>query len=329
VDIRQLDPFDEAATASWYAAMRAGAEAGRTTPMTVSRSALATSLRTNADNPYADRRAFAAWDGERCLGTVMVDLPRVENRHLAEMDVIVSPPYRRRGVGDALYAYALDVIRSAGRTTVIGEINVAPGGTLADSAGGAFAVRYGYASRHVEHRLMLDLPVPVERFTGVDGYRTVSWLGLPPAEYLDAFADMHTLMDRDVPSGDLDLEPTVYDGARILAGEGRLIEQGWDLVTTMVLDAAGGPAGYTAMYRMGEHVLQGDTFVLRAHRGHRLGALAKATNLRRLAGQHPDARHVHTWTAEVNGAMRAINDRFGFRDVETLHEVELSLGNGS
>lgn len=53
--------------------------------------------------------------------------------------------------------------------------------------------------------------------------------------------------------------------------------------------------------------------------------MAKVANLRRLAQHHPKARRLHTWTAVTNDAMRSINDSFGFRVVETMHEVELSL----
>jgi hypothetical protein len=31
---------------------------------------------------------------------------------------------------------------------------------------------------------------------------------------------------------------------------------------------------------------------------------------------------VHTWNADVNAAMNAINDRLGFESVELLHEMQ-------
>jgi RimJ/RimL family protein N-acetyltransferase len=84
---------------------------------------------------------------------------------------------------------------------------------------------------------------------------------------------------------------------------------------------------YTVMFVAADvrHVQQDDTYVRLAHRGHGLGTLAKARNLRSLASHYPDARHVHTWTAETNGAMRAINERFGFREVETMHDMKAVL----
>lgn len=36
----------------------------------------------------------------------------------------------------------------------------------------------------------------------------------------------------------------------------------------------------------------------------------------------PDRRRVHTCTAEVNGPMQRINETFGFRAVEQMHEYQ-------
>jgi GNAT superfamily N-acetyltransferase len=72
-------------------------------------------------------------------------------------------------------------------------------------------------------------------------------------------------------------------------------------------------------------VLQNNTFVLRSCRGRGLGTLAKIANLRLLARHFPQARHVHTWTAQLNDAMHAVNARLGFRPMETTHELELEL----
>ena len=60
-------------------------------------------------------------------------------------------------------------------------------------------------------------------------------------------------------------------------------------------------------------LFQEDTLVLRAHRGHRLGLLIKCEMIRLLATTRPGARRVHTWNAEENAHMLAINVALGFR----------------
>jgi len=334
--IHALDPHDVTRAGVWYAALRAGASAGRVAPPVVSEYSLLTSLRTNDSNTFNDRRAYGAWDDDSCLGACVVTLPRGDNRHLVEIEINVPPEHRRRGTGGALFDHVLGIARAEHRTTVTNEVDVnGVDAALASSDGGRFALARGFAVRNTERRLMLDIPVPDEGLAGLDlyareraaGYRAVSWLGLTPDEWLGSHARMHTLMGQDVPRGDSDREPLAYDADRLRSTQTRSMQQGYGIVTTLVIDDDGAPAAYTKMLVNpdGAHVLQDETFVLRAHRGHRLGTLAKVANLRVLAAHHPQARHVHTWTAEVNDAMRSINERFGFREVETMYEVELSL----
>ena len=65
--------------------------------------------------------------------------------------------------------------------------------------------------------------------------------------------------------------------------------------------------------------------MLREHRGHRLGALVKVANLERLLAEAPDARRVHTWNADENTHMNAINDAMGFvpRQRESIWRLDL------
>jgi GNAT superfamily N-acetyltransferase len=163
---------------------------------------------------------------------------------------------------------------------------------------------------------------------GAGECQLTGWTGLPPAGVLEKLAYLHTLMDADVPSGELSRDPVTYDAARVLRIQERLTEQGYQLVTMLISDRGGEPAAYTTMLVMGpagQDVLQDSTFVLRSYRGRGLGMLAKTANLRQLTQHFPHARHVHTWTAEVNGAMQTVNARLGFRPMETTHELELEL----
>lgn len=334
MEIRRVDLHCTDETDAWYATLHQAASADRVAPVVEERDALLTSLRSNDVNPNYDRRAFGAWQGDVCVGTALIDLPRRDNTHIAEVDVGVPPHARGRGIGRALFERLCEVALDEGRTVLAAEVNAAGVGahTLAASPGGRFALACGFAGKHAEHRLMLEVPVPQERLVAIEAgageYGVRGWIGIPPLDVLEPFARMHTLMDADVPSGELSREPVVYDAARILRIQQRLIEQGYGLVTTLASDGQGEPIGYTTMFVMGgphREVLQDNTFVLRAHRGHGIGTLMKLANLRLLAEHFPQAAHVHTWTAEGNDAMRAVNERLGFRAVETLHELELEL----
>jgi GNAT superfamily N-acetyltransferase len=100
-------------------------------------------------------------------------------------------------------------------------------------------------------------------------------------------------------------------------------------VVTVVETDAGEPVGYTQLLAPLEDpadLVQDDTLVLRAHRGHRLGAMLKVANLRQLErlpfSDMAARRWLHTWTAQGNAPMQAVNARFGFRRVGVDHELE-------
>ncbi len=199
-----------------------------------------------------------------------------------------------------------------------------------------FALACGFTPRHTEVRLLLELPVADEKLRALEEaaarrageYRVAGWTGVPPRDAIEQLARLHTMMDVDVPAGELSREPTTWDANRVLRTLERRIEQGYHPVTTLISGLGAEPAGYTTMLAMdGESmaVIQDNTFVLRSCRGRGLGMLAKIANLRLLAAQAPQARHVHTWTAEVNGAMHSVNERLGFRPVETMYEVEAAI----
>lgn len=58
--------------------------------------------RLQQPDPELAVEAAAAWLDGRPVGRVMLALPVVDNRHLAQFDLEVHPAYRRRGVGRAL-----------------------------------------------------------------------------------------------------------------------------------------------------------------------------------------------------------------------------------
>jgi hypothetical protein len=60
---------------------------------------------------------------------------------------------------------------------------------------------------------------------------------------------------------------------------------------------------------------QWDTLVMAEHRGHRLGLLIKAANLRALRRELPDVSWLCTWNAESNEPMLRVNRALGFHPV--------------
>ena len=131
-------------------------------------------------------------------------------------------------------------------------------------------------------------------------------------------------MSVDAPTGELDWEPEVWDAARIreleelIAGQRRT-----RLVTAVRHQESGRLVGFSSLgfsQMQPDLAYQWDTLVLRAHRGRRLGMVAKTANLRQLLREVPQARRLVAWNAESNTHMVAINDALGFQPVERVAE---------
>ncbi|MGA8117286.1 MAG: GNAT family N-acetyltransferase [Actinocatenispora sp.] len=324
--VRGIDVHDDVVLRAWYDTTRVAEVAGRAEPQVFSYESLRASLRD--PNPDYRRIPYAAFDGATIVGTLLVGLPQRDNTHLADVAVHVPVDRRGRGVGSALLAHAERIVTDAGRTTVTAEAFVPAGVDAADWPGARFGHRHGFSTEHQEDHLVLDLPAAGVVPGPVPGYDVVSWVGGCPDEYVEGYAAMRTRMEQDVPSGTLDVQPGHWDAARVQTSERRLAAQGYTPVTSAARRVGGEFAGYSQVL-VPEHdpgqVYQEDTLVMPEHRGHGLGGALKAANLRILSERWPDRRRLHTWTAGTNAAMHHVNTAFGFRVVETLHELQRRL----
>ncbi|MFC3998606.1 GNAT family N-acetyltransferase [Nocardiopsis sediminis] len=329
--VRRIDPADEAALSAWYAAMREGALVGRPAPLIDAFEECRVKL--NRTDDLYDDRAYAAVDDGEVVGTLWVHMPLRSNAHTMSIDLNVRPGLRGRGHGSALLAHAYAVAAENGRTTLTCEVGLAPGAGHDTSQGARFALRNGFTSALCEKHSVLDLPLTPDVVSAVDagailataGLTTVSWVGACPDEHLGAYSRMRGVMETDVPAGDLDQAPTTWPPERVRAAERREKAEGKTLIVTAALTADGDPAGYTLL-DVPDHVpgivYQDDTLVMPEHRGRRLSAALKVRNLELLGRLAGGRTHVHTWNAEGNGPMLAVNVALGFRTVEMSHEFQ-------
>lgn len=324
--IIEVDPHDDESLRAFWETEQAAIRADRAHPVVRTWDALHSSVRD--PSPYHRRVLLAAVEDGRVVGGADVGRPLQENTHLGELEISVAPGWRRRVVGTALHVDALSRLRADGRTTVIGEAYESTG----DPTGALpFARALGFESVHVEDHLVLPLPAPGERVDALraslsgDGvYEVVSWGSRCPDEYVAAYCAMLTQMNADVPRGEVDAKPVVVDEPRIRTSEERLARSYHQLIAAARRRADGVFAGYSeVLLPHGEpEVVQLDTLVMPAHRGHRLGLSLKLTNLDAIRRDHPDRTTIHTWTAPDNAAMRRTNDRFGFTVAERMHEMQ-------
>ena len=333
IEIREMSPFDGPGFAEWHGALAAGALDGRVAASISSLRELTDSLAS--PSPVKRRIAVAAFRGERCVGAMLFEMMLQSDLDSAMVEINVPPGHRQNGVGSALWEWAERRAGQERRSIFQTEISVPTGHTIETWPGARFATALGFVSANVEDHLLVDLPFDPERLASLeartsarDGYRVEAWSGRCSDRYVRAWADLHTAMSADVPTGELTREAVVHTVERVRTDEERLAKN-WIALNSLALTEDGEAAGYSTLFlprTQPEHAYQDDTLVLRGHRGHNLGSMLKVANLREFARLPPvdrsSRRWLHTYTEQGNAPMQAVNARFGYRRVEVMHEFE-------
>lgn len=334
MDIVRVDPQDDRALRSWYAVQDAAWQHDHPQVPHVRYEELAPEARQQR---RASRGEY--WlllDDGRPVGSYHVWLPLLDNRETAELRLAVLPGQRRRGHGGALLDHARTRLRADGRCRVMGEVTTpvdcgaAPGSGFAASVG----ARMVLAERHRALDLAtLDATrlaaLGADARSRADGYRLVQWTGPCPDDLLDDYAALVARMSTDAPLDDLDWEPEVWDAERIRERERGHVAKGRTVLVTAVRHEQTGRlvafSDLAGTVHDAENAFQWDTLVTAEHRGHRLGMLAKLANLDLVRRVLPAARRVHTWNADSNSHMVAINEALGFRPVSQVCGWQLEL----
>ena len=287
-----------------------------------------------------DAGAASRPDVRHVLGYARIALPRTDNRHLAEVELVVRPAARRQGIGTALWRTAEERLRAAGRssvTTWTSHAAEAPDGEealLARTGVGRiparddaarFARAHGFTLEQGERQSTLHLPVDPAavaawraeaQAAAGPSYRVVQWCDRTPERWLSALAELQRRMSVDVPLGGLDFREEVWDAQRVRDADEDLAREGRRYVLSAVEHVPDRElVAFTQMampQSRRDVVFQHNTLVHGEHRGRRLGLLVKAANLQLLAEVQPEARRIHTWNAGENRHMLAINERMGF-----------------
>jgi len=330
VEITEIDPGDDEriAMAAALAAAARAAHAPGGQPI-IEASFAATVL-----NPEPGHAAshFAAIVDERVIGYLRLEVAP-ENPQRVVGNLLVHPDHRCNGYGTALLEFALDRCRAEGREVLaLSTIAALEGGPERSSAGTRFLQRHGFALALdlVRRRAAADAPGPeaearlrdeAQAASAAD-YAVRDWVGPVPEDLLASMCRMDAMVLREVPMGDLDMAPEQVDAARLRAKEAVVRAHRKTSVHAVALHRATGEVvahSRVDAYDLPEarHCHVAITIVDPAHRGHRLGLLVKLANLRLLRERFPHVTEIWTANAAVNTAMIAINERLGYRPVES------------
>ena len=335
VDIVAVDPLDPT-QAELFAGWRAVLEASTRLEYGDDHSVYsADEYRAKFRNQHYERRtAWVAQVGGEVVGHLEVGLPLNDNTHRVDFTLAVHPDHRRKGIGSTLLETLERLAHDKGRTVLGVESDVAAGH---DDPAEGFAGRHGYLAAQRDLRSTLTLPIRPDELAAAradaeqhaDGYETLtSWDGIPDGWLADR-AELSRRMSTDAPLGQIDMNEQEWDGERVRRNVELALEQGRRLVETVARHRATDRLiAFTTMAVSQDNpdaAYQWDTLVLREHRGHRLGLLVKAVNLRALITQLPNVRRIHTWNATENEPMLRVNRALGFAPVGQATEWQKTL----
>ena len=318
LDPERLDPRDVAGVAALLEAARAVDAPHLLAPLAPTVAAHL-ALGWDGDPPLT---AVARDEHDRITGVLELSLPRWDNTHLAEIDITVDPVERRQRLGRRLFDLGVERVRATGRTLIVAECFDA-------TAGVPFLLAMGLERAYEEvqrrqHLVTLDRKrLEDERSAALDRAAAYELVRIPGATPEDMLADVARMTGaiNDAPTDALEIEDEVFTADRIRSFERTQLAQRRRVYRLVARERATGVlAGHTMVVVDAERparAWQYDTSVLRAHRGHRLGLLLKASMLGWLGEEEPQLRMIDTWNAASNQHMIRVNEILGYEVLAT------------
>lgn len=284
---------------------------------------------------HEDKRAWLIELDGRVVGRAAVSFPQEDGARTSYPILELLREVWGQGIGGAALALLEDLSLQHGRTVLQSwaEHPDVPGPRLRPPTGfgsiprdhvARFFAHHGYTLEQIERKSVLDLVASSPRVADLhqqalahaSGYRVVSWVGETPPDLVEGYAWVKSRMSTDAPSADLEIDEEAWDAARIAEQDAeRAAAQQTVQVTVAIHEETGRLAAFTEL-QIGPDptaaTFQGDTLVLREHRGHRLGLLIKTASLLQWRERFPDSPRQLTWNAEENVPMLAINELIGY-----------------
>ncbi len=321
--IRRVDPDDtEAMTV--YAELSIESEMfenPHSTPFTLEEQR--EELRNKVSSVIVEGYLGVAADVPVATGTV--ELFMADNTEKAWVFANTRPERRRQGFGSTMLDFLVERARAEQRTTLITAAEY-PFEADESHPYRQFLIGRGFTFSQQEVHRVLELPADNDTLDRLEAeaaahhrdYTFADYEGLPPESMREDYCILLNHIMVDAPSGTVDFEEGRTTPDVLVQREKMSQAAGRTTYITVALDRAGVPVAHNVLQvpaTDADKIFNQDTLVRRDHRGHRLGFATKIRNLRRVFALHPDRTAVHTWNAETNSAMVAINDAIGFRAV--------------
>jgi len=284
------------------------------------------------DDPLWEVRRWAAFKGQEIVGAAHVWYRKAETPNAGDHAPYLScfgavlSGERRKGVGSALMREILHLAHSLGKMVLTFSAHL--------EAGHAFLQHLGAEAKlsSIESRAILaDLDYAKLQAweNGVEGLglQWECYAGRTPRPVLISLLPAFTALIRDVPLGSLEHPPFRFEIEGYDEFYGRLDRSGGAHHLVLLRERDGGVAGMSEAHWDGRTpgmVFQALTAVARPWRRQGLARALKAAMIRQVRSSHPEAAVIKTSNSETNEAMRAINQRVGFRRYRRYSEYQVT-----
>lgn len=252
------------------------------------------------------------------------------NEHLAQANIALLDPYRRKGLGKDLLAKVAELAEEHAKSRLIGSSDEEDGKAFARDLGAEIALE------GLENRLALESVdwAMVEDWAAQGPERspssTIHWFTNHIEDgLLEPYCTFYTEVFNQQPFGQLDVKDLVFDPDSFRDREARVADVGGSWITAMTTEEEGDISGMTEMFYLPDRetmIGQGLTGVKKKYRGRGLGKWLKATMLLRVRDQLPQVGVVQTGNATTNESMLSINHRLGFEKYKEGENFQISLG---
>lgn len=305
--LRRVQPGDEG-----YARVAASLHAPAGPARDAAQRTAAAGMVSTADKP-AQFFVYDGDNGEPCAIAQIRDLSQ-DRPGVVEVWVAVDPVLRRFGLGEKVYALALDQARKLHAQTISSY--------ALDVEGIAFLSGHDFTPTQSMGVFVAPLAELADAApTPPAGYDIRTYTDCP-AELLDARARLQEDFVRATPHGTTPIDEA-WHAERVRAWFVDMQAQGGVIWEAVALHD-GAPVAFSNViaYPGAPRISQRDTYVAPEHRGHGLARALKAATARAAVAERPDAREIRSFVDLTNEPMLAVNRGLGFRQTGVLVEAE-------